>query len=126
MQSVRPAFPTAAVKQDLHMAPSKAAFQKPDNIRHNPQHRVGHFGALHRHAPLMFARGGHPFYRRYYIRDGVWFWYDEPVLESDSAYPSAVADLPMCDLNADECQGDIAGSPLDDPAFAPSDPMPDR
>lgn len=129
MQSVRPAFPTAVVKPNLHTGPSRTAFEKPDNIRHNPEHRVGHFGQMHRHAPFMFARGGHPFYRRYYIRDGVWFWYDAPVLAGDPDYPVGVEGLPICDLNADECQGDIqpvAASPPDDPAFAPSDPMPDR
>jgi hypothetical protein len=126
MQSVRPAFSNASLHQNLH-AVSRSAFEKPANIRHDPLHRLGHFGEAHRHSPFVFARRGHRFYRRYYILDGYWFWYDEPVASDDPAADADLSALPTCDPNADECQGDvpIAGvPPPGEPTYAPSDPVP--
>lgn len=111
--------------------PVHAAFTRPANIRHNPEHHIGHVGDAHHHAPFMYARGGHHFYRRYYIEGGVWFWYDEPAADDDPDV-AAAADLPTCDENADECKGTVvplassASSNTASPngAFAPSDPGP--
>lgn len=96
--------------------PSRVSFAKPPSVIHNPTHRVGRIGAAHAHRPFIFARGGHPFYRRYYLLHGVWYWYDDQVPDGDPAFAEeALAGLPVCDENADDCQGDIV--PLaDEPA----------
>jgi hypothetical protein len=108
---------------NIHAAPTRAAFTRPQNIRHNPEHRVGAVGGLHKHAPFMHARDGHRFYRRYYLEGGVWFWYDEPAPDDPAL---ADGDLPTCDPNADECQGDVVplAGPPPNPAYAPTDPAP--
>jgi hypothetical protein len=110
---------------NMHAPPARVAFARPPNIRHNPEHRLGAVGGLHKHAPFMFAREGHRFYRRYYIEGGAWYWYDEPAADDD---PAVADGLPTCDPNADECQGDVVplAGPPPDPAFAPADPAPGR
>ena len=113
---------------NVHPGPARA-FTRPEHIRHNPEHHLGRIGDRHHHAPFMFARGGHRFYRRYYYQDGAWFWYDEPavVVVGQPGYDTGA--LPTCDANADECQGDVvplAGPPGDPsaPPGAPGDPPP--
>jgi hypothetical protein len=130
MEMVHPGMPSAAVKPvsamhaepNMHGPTARTAFTRPSNIRHNPEHHVGHVGDAHRHAAFMFARGDHHFYRRYYVQDGAWYWYDEPAAVDDPAFATA-QDLPTCDPNADECQGDVVplAGPPPNAAYAPTD-----
>jgi hypothetical protein len=108
---------------NVHAVPDRAAFARPAHIPHNPEHRVGRIGDRFHHAPFMFARGGHRFYRRYYLQDGHWFWYDEPAVVD---HPTEdVSALPVCEANADDCQGNIvplAASPDSGAATVDSGP----
>lgn len=109
-----------------HPPTARTAFARPAHIPHNPAHHVGRIGDLHHHAPFKFARDHHRFYRRYYLHDGHWFFYDEPAA-ADAAIDDG-SDLPVCDADADNCQGDIvpladnpgdAGAAADDTGTAP-------
>lgn len=96
--------------------PSRISSAKPPNVIHNPEHRVGRIGAAHAHRAFIFARDGHPVYRRYYLLHGEWYWYDDPVPDGDPAFvEGSLPMLPVCDKNADSCEGAIV--PLaDEPA----------
>jgi hypothetical protein len=94
-----------AHQASVHPPVARTAFARPAHIPHNPAHHVGRIGDLHHHAPFEFARDHHRFHRRYYLQDGHWFFYDEPAA-GDAAIDDGSA-LPVCDLNADDCQGDI-------------------
>ena len=112
MPAAKPTSPAANERAaNLHPVPVRATFIRPDHIPHNPEHHVGRIGDRYHHAPFMFARDGHRFYRRYYLQDGHWFWYDEPALVVQRGDDTQA--LPTCDANSDECQGDIA--PLAEP-----------
>jgi hypothetical protein len=108
---------------NVHAVRDRAAFARPAHIPHNPEHRVGRIGDRFHHAPFMFARGGHRFYRRYYLQDGHWFWYDEAAVVD---HPTEdVSALPVCEANADDCQGNIvplAASPDSGAATVDSGP----
>jgi hypothetical protein len=132
MDMVRPAFPnpaaspTATVPRPtataMHTPLARDSFVRPANVPHNPAHRLGSVGSSHGHAAFMFARGGHRFYRRYYVLHGIWYWYDDTIPVGDPGYAD-VGGLPNCDLNADECQGEVVplAAPLPAAAFAPTD-----
>jgi hypothetical protein len=130
MEMVKPGVSTSAVHSKQAVLPASAnatlartSFAKPANVPHDPNHHVGSVGNLHRHAAFMFGREGHRFYRRYYKRDGAWFWYDEEA-PADDPDVANVSDLPSCDAGADECQGNVVpiAKPQPDSAFAPTDP----
>jgi len=94
-----------AHQASVHPPAARTAFARPAHIPHNPAHHVGRIGDMHHHAPFRFARDHHRFYRRYYLQDGHWFFYDEP-----AAGAAAIDDgsaLPVCNADADDCQGDI-------------------
>jgi hypothetical protein len=77
---------------------------KPANVTHNPAHRVGNAGLQHNHSAFVFRRGDRAYHRRYYIVEGAWFWYDEPVADGDPAFVSAQdPNVPVCDEQTDEC-----------------------
>jgi hypothetical protein len=129
MEMVKPGISTSAVHSKQAVLPASAnapltrtSFAKPANVPHDPNHHVGSVGNLHRHAAFMFGREGHRFYRRYYKRDGAWFWYDEEA-PADPAGEDVSA-LPSCEAGADECQGNVVplANAQPDAAFAPTDP----
>jgi hypothetical protein len=80
---------------------------KPAHIQHNPRHKAGKAGWMHRHRPFFFKRAGHRWRRHYYsfLVGGLWYWYWYDVIAD--ADPAAVvyseAALPDCDLEIDEC-----------------------
>jgi hypothetical protein len=112
---------------DVHEARDRAAFAKPAHIPHNPNHHVGRIGDRFHHAPFMFARDGHRFYRRYYFYEGRWFWYDEAAAAAAEQSAEDARALPVCEAEADECQGDVVPLPAaPDPNATAGDPGPQQ
>ena len=91
---------------------------KPVHIQHDPNHKAGKSGWMHRHRPFFFKHAGHRWHRYYYsfLAGGLWYWYWYDVIaDSDPAvilYDDAV--LPDCDPEIDEC---IEPETLADPAI---------
>ena len=79
---------------------------KPEQVLHNPKHRVGKLGDLRDHKQVVIQKDGHYFKRHYYYtRLGgrpTWYWYDEPVPDKDRL-TSTFQDAPICEEEGDDC-----------------------
>jgi len=81
---------------------------KPTNVAFNPRHKVGSAGKRYDKQAFAFRRGGHFYRRHYYIGpDGGVYFYDESMSPDDPmlAAPDALAGMPVCPADADDCQG---------------------
>jgi hypothetical protein len=80
------------------------AIPKPANVNHIPGHVLGNAGSQHNHSAFVFRRGDRAFHRRYYAVGGAWYWYDDPVAETDPAFAAAQdPNVQVCEEQADEC-----------------------
>jgi hypothetical protein len=80
----------------------------PPHIVHNPRHLAGRAGARYNRQAFMFRRGRHLFRRHYYRGPGgAEFFYDDEAPADDpvAQAPAALADLPQCPPDSDDCQG---------------------
>jgi hypothetical protein len=94
----------ALINSGLRRHPGRS---KPAHIEHNPRHKAGKAGWMHRHRPFFFKHAGHRWRRHYYsfLVGGLWYWYwYDIVADTDPAvlvYSEAA--LPDCDPEIDEC-----------------------
>jgi hypothetical protein len=104
-QAIRKApLNVALINRGLRRNPGE---NKPLNIHHNPKHKAGKTGWMHRHRPFFFKHADHRWRRHYYtfLVGGLWYWYWYDVEADDD--PAVVeysnAALPDCDPETDEC-----------------------
>jgi hypothetical protein len=107
--------PDADVKE-VPPSPDKLEFfGKPEQVVHNPGHHDGKLGDLHDHKLMVIQKDGHYFRRHYYYtRPGgrpAWFWYDEPVSETDPVIPK-LKEVPVCEQDEDDCDQPPVHFPL--------------
>jgi hypothetical protein len=85
----------------------KPGLSKPAGVVHDPKHRAGKSGWMHRHHPFFFKHDGHRWHRHYYtfLVGGLWYWYWYDVIADDDPAALVYTDviLPACYLDSDEC-----------------------
>jgi BA14K-like protein len=78
---------------------------KPANVQHNPAHKAGRTGWIHRHQAFFFKRGQHRWRRHYYsfLAGGLWYWYWYDVSVDSDPDALVYSVLPECDPDSDDC-----------------------
>lgn len=97
-------------KDKKPMEPGEIKFVgKPEHVVHNPNHRDGKLGDLRDHKQVVIEKDNHYFRRHYYYtRSGgqiTWYWYDEPLKDSDPIIALLKA-IPVCDGDSDDCDNE--------------------
>jgi hypothetical protein len=93
--------------KDKELSKAKLIFVgKPEEVTHDPKHRVGKLGDLNDHKQVVIEKDGQHFKRHYYYTRGdeplTWYWYDVPIPDKDPVI-SLLKGVPVCDSDSDDC-----------------------